>query len=171
MVRDLTMSSVILDEGMVYFDARLSQHYPTVEIRAADVCLRPADTLLIAALCRGLVETAAREWSRSVEAPGVPTTLVRFAMWQAAREGVPGRLLDPFTLRPRPAWDVIDRLVEHIRPALGEAGDVEVVKEGLERVRTRGNGAQLQERMMERTGQLIDVVAHAVRVTAGHEED
>ena len=51
------------------------------------------------------------------------------------------------------------------------AGDVEVVKEGLERVRTRGNGAQLQTRMMERTGQLIDVVAHAVRVTAGHEED
>ena len=88
-----------------------------------------------------------------------------------AAEGVSGRLLDPFTLRPQPAWNVIDRLVEHIRPALGAADDVEVVKAGLERVRTRGNGAQLQTRMMERTGQLIDVVAHAVRVTAGLEED
>ncbi len=171
LVRDLTMSSVILDEGMVYFDARLSQHYPTVEIRVADVCLRASDTVLVAALCRGLVETAAREWARSVEATAVPTTLVRFATWQAAREGVSGRLLDPFTLRPQRAWDVIDRLVEHIRPALGEADDVQLVKEGLERVRTRGNGAQLQERTMERTGQLIDVVAHAVRVTAGHEEE
>jgi carboxylate-amine ligase len=171
MVRDMTMSSVILDEGMVYFDARLSQHYPTVEIRAADVCLRASDTVLIAALCRGLVETAARDWSRSVEAPAVPTTMVRLAAWQAAREGVSGRLLDPRTSRPRPAWDVIDDLVEHVRPALSEAGDVDLVKEGLERLRTRGNGAQLQRRTMERTGQLIDVVAHAVRVTAGHEED
>src|SRR3546814_18115899 len=125
------MSSVILDEGMVYFDARLSQHYPTVEIRVADVCLRASDTVLVAALCRGLVETAAREWARSVEATAVPTTLVRFATWQAAREGVSGRLLDPFTLRPQRAWDVIDRLVEHIRPALGEPADVQLVTAGL----------------------------------------
>lgn len=171
MVRDMTMSSVILDEGMVYFDARLSQHYPTVEIRVADVCLRASDAVLLAALCRGLVETAARDWARSVPVPDVPTTMVRLATWQAAREGTEGRLLDPFTSRPRLAWDVLDRLVEHIGPALSEAGDVEVVKEGLERIRTRGNGAQLQTRTMERTGQLIDVVAHAVRVTAGQEED
>lgn len=171
MVRDMTMSSVILDEGMVYFDARLSQHYPTVEIRVADVCLRASDAVLLAALCRGLVETAARDWARSVPVPDVPTTMVRLATWQAAREGTEGRLLDPFTSRPRLAWDVVDRLVEYVAPALSEAGDVELVKEGLERIRTRGNGAQLQTRTMERTGQLIDVVAHAVRVTAGQEED
>ncbi|MBC7308111.1 MAG: glutamate--cysteine ligase, partial [Dietzia sp.] len=171
MVRDMTMTSVILDEGMVYFDARLSQHYPTVEIRVADVCLRASDSVLLAALCRGLVETAARDWSRSLPAPDVPTTMVRLATWQAAREGTTGRLLDPLTSRPRPAWDVVDQLVEHIHPALSESGDVELVKEGLERIRTRGNGAQLQARTMERTGQLIDVVAQAVRVTAGQEEE
>ncbi len=168
-VRDMTMSSVILDEGMVYFDARLSHHYPTVEIRAADVCVRSADTVLIAALCRGLVETAARGWARADEVPQVPTAMLRFAMWQAAREGVSGRLLDPFTSRPRPPWSVVDRLVEYIEPALIDADDFDLVKAGLERIRHEGNGAQVQRRSMERTGQLIDVVAQAVRITAGQE--
>jgi carboxylate-amine ligase len=95
--------------------------------------------------------------------------MLRLGSWQAAREGVSGRLLDPFTSRPRPAWAVIDRLVEHIEPALIEADDLDLVKTGLERIRNDGNGAQVQRRSLERTGQLIDVVAQAVRITAGHE--
>ena len=59
LVRTMVLSSVILDPGMVYFDARLSQHYPTVEIRAADVCFSIDEAIVVAALCRGLVETAA----------------------------------------------------------------------------------------------------------------
>ena len=35
-------SDTLIDPGMVYFDARLSERYPTVEIRIADVCLRAA---------------------------------------------------------------------------------------------------------------------------------
>jgi len=166
----MTMSSVILDEGMVYFDARLSHHYPTVEIRVADVCQRASDTILVAALCRGLVETAARELARDEELVPVPTSMLRLASWQASREGLTGRLLDPHTVRPRPAWSVIDQLVEHISEALEDADDLARVKDGLERVRQEGNGAQVQRRSMERTGQLIDVVSQAVRLTAGQED-
>lgn len=61
-VQVLIDTGVLRDEGMIYFDARLSHRYPTVEIRVADVCLDPADTVLLATLARGLVETAAREW-------------------------------------------------------------------------------------------------------------
>ena len=43
---------------MVYFDARLSARYATVEIRVADVCTDLDDAVLVAALCRALVETA-----------------------------------------------------------------------------------------------------------------
>jgi carboxylate-amine ligase len=32
-------SGAVVDSGMIYFDARVSRRYPTVEIRAADVCL------------------------------------------------------------------------------------------------------------------------------------
>jgi glutamate---cysteine ligase / carboxylate-amine ligase len=61
LVRSMVESGVLLDDGMIYFDARLSQRYPTVEIRVADVCVDLEDTLVIAALCRALVETAAAE--------------------------------------------------------------------------------------------------------------
>jgi len=54
-VQRMVRTGTVLDAGMVYFDARLSEHYPTIEIRVADVCLHPDDTVLIGALGRALV--------------------------------------------------------------------------------------------------------------------
>jgi len=48
-----------LDEGMLYYDARLSASYPTVEIRVADACTDVDHALVVAALGRALVETLA----------------------------------------------------------------------------------------------------------------
>ena len=59
LVRSMVDSGVLLDDGMVYFDARLSHRYPTVEIRVADVCGDVDDTMVVAGVCRALVETAA----------------------------------------------------------------------------------------------------------------
>ena len=50
------------DAGMLYFDARLAESYPTIEIRVADVCTELDDMVLIAGLCRGLVSSAAQAW-------------------------------------------------------------------------------------------------------------
>lgn len=61
-VQQMVGTGTLLDTGMVYFNARLSERYPTIEIRIADVCLRPDDAVLIAALARALVETEARSW-------------------------------------------------------------------------------------------------------------
>ena len=170
LVRDMVLSSVILDEGMVYFDARLAQHYPTVEIRAADVCFTVEEAVVLAALCRGLVETAAQEWELGKEAPDVPTSMLRLATWQAGREGLEGNLLDWRTGRPVPSWTVLDALVDHVGAALEDAGDLVVVQEGLARVREEGNGAVRQRAMLARTGRLVDVVAESVRTTAQHAE-
>ena len=163
----MVLSSVILDEGMVYFDARLAQHYPTVEIRAADVCFTVDEAIVLAAICRGLVETAAREWAAGTEAPDVPTALLRLATWQAAREGLEGQLLDPRTGRPKPCWKVVEGLRgPHRAGAGGRQVTSTTVRDGLARLREEGNGAIRQRRMLERTGQLIDVVAESVRATA-----
>ena len=167
-VRELVLTSVILDEGMVYFDARLAAHYPTVEIRAADVCFTVDEALVVAAICRALVDTAADEWARGIQAPLVPTQLIRIATWQAGREGLAGNLIEWRSGLPRPSWSVVTRLLDYIGPALQASGDLADVEAGLERVREEGNGAIRQRSMLERTGQLIDVVAEAVRATAGH---
>ena len=85
-IDDLLRTQTILDDGMVYFDARLSSRYPTVEVRVADVCLDADDAALQAALVRGIAETATGD---PVSQPR--TELLRAATWRAARSGPHGR--------------------------------------------------------------------------------
>ncbi|MCM3659948.1 glutamate--cysteine ligase [Georgenia satyanarayanai] len=167
-VEAMLATGVVLDEGMVYLDARPSRTYPTLEFRAADVCQDPRDAVVVAALCRALVQTAAEEWDAGKAAPPVPTQMLRLATWQASRFGMSGELLDPGTSRPLPAADVVGALVDHVRPALREADDdLALVEEGVARLREVGTGADRQRRELERTGSLGDVVAAAVRTTHG----
>lgn len=168
-VERMVRTGVLLDPGMVYFDARPSHHYPTIEIRVADVCQDVRDTVLLAALCRGLVETAAEEWRAGTPAAPVPVHLLRLATWQAGRYGLSGDLLDPLTSLPRPAGDVLDDLYRYVRPALAAAGDEELVEHGLQRLLSTGTGADRQRRILAKTGNLSDVVAAAVRTTRGQE--
>ncbi len=58
LVERMLDTGVLLDPGMLYFDARLSQRFPTVEIRVADVCLDVETAELVPGLSRALVETA-----------------------------------------------------------------------------------------------------------------
>ncbi|SEG62662.1 carboxylate-amine ligase [Thermomonospora echinospora] len=164
-VRTMIETGTLLDEGMVYFDARLSRRYPTVEIRVPDVCLIADDTVLVAALTRGLVETAAREHRAGVPPAPVRTELLRSAMWRAGRSGLGGTLVHPGTWRPAPVETVVRALVEHVRPALEDAGDMADVRDLLKAPARRGNGARLQRAAYARTGRTAGVVADAVERT------
>jgi carboxylate-amine ligase len=157
-------SRTLLDEGMIYFDARLSREHPTVEVRVADVCLAADDVVLLAALVRALVETAARSWRAGVPPPVVRTELLRLAAWRAARSGLEGELLDPAG-RPAPAVEVVRKLMNHVRPVLDDQCELELVEDLLTAVLGRGNGATVQRRVYRASGQLPDVVTHAVRCT------
>ena len=167
LVDGLLASGVILDEGMLYFDARCSHRYPTVEIRMPDVCLDVRDAVLIAALCRALVETSAEEWAAGEPPPPVPTALLRLATWQAARWGVSEKLLDPLTSRPRPASDVIGTLLDHVRHTLRCSDDQALVTEGIDRLFVGGNGATQQRDVFAKTGYLSDVIAALAQATGG----
>lgn len=162
--RAMVESGTLLDGGMVYFDARLSRKHPTVEVRIADVCLAADDAVLVAALGRALVETAARLWRAGVPPPVVRTELLRLATWRAARSGLDGDLLDP-TGRPAPAVQVIRKLVDHVRPVLHDQGELEIVEDLVTTVLERGNGATAQRHIYHTSGQLSDVVIHAVKRT------
>lgn len=165
-VRSLIGTGVLRDEGMVYFDARLSHRYPTVEVRIADVCLDPADTVLLATLVRGLVDTAAREWRAGEPPQDVSTSVLRAASWQAGRAGLEDWLVHPRTLRPEPAPAVLRALLDHVRDALEDSGDLEAAERALAAVERRGNGARIQREILARTGSLRDTVAECVRITA-----
>jgi carboxylate-amine ligase len=161
-VRAMLGTGVPLDEAMLYLDARLSRSYPTVEIRVADVCLHPDDTVLIAALCRALVDTAAREWQSGVPPVPVPAAVLRLAAWRASRSGITGELLDPVTASARPAGAVLEQFLNHVRPALAENGDEEDTDVLLNQLLHRGTGAQQQRLALQQGKALHDVVAAAI---------
>lgn len=164
-LRLLVDTGVPLDEGMAYFDARPSRHYPTLEVRVADVCLDPRDTVLVAALSRALVDTAAKEWAQGESADPVSVAVLRLAMWQAGKHGITGDLLDPRTHRPRPAREVVETLVEHVSPALRETGDLARVEAGVDRIFTRGTGSSTQRRILAEEGQLASAVVRMAELT------
>ncbi|MER6119385.1 glutamate--cysteine ligase [Streptomyces sp. NPDC001743] len=166
-VEALIDTGVLRDKGMVYFDARLSHRYPTVEIRVADVCLDPADTVLLATLARGLVETAARSWRAGEPPDALPVSVLRMAAWQAARSGLEGSLLHPRTMRPAPAEDVLDVLLAHVRDALEATGDLASAESALRAVMSRGPGARVQRRLLAETGSLRATVAECVARSRG----
>ncbi|MFP8885159.1 glutamate--cysteine ligase [Streptomyces mangrovi] len=165
-VRSMIRTGALLDEGMIYFDARLARNYPTVEVRVADVCLDARDTVLLAALVRALVETAARQWRAGDPPMPVDVGLLRLAAWRAGRSGLSGELVHPVTFEPAPAESVVGALLDHTAPALSDAGDLSLAKEGTEDLFRRGNGAAAQRAVFEETGgDLSAVVAEAVRRT------
>ena len=167
LIDGLLATGTVVDSGMVYFDARLSATWPTVEVRVADVCLRVADAVTLAGLVRGLVETAARDARAGRPAPGARSELIRVASWRAARSGVTGDLVHPVTWRPAPAGEVAAALLDHVRPALADAGDEERVAAGVAGILRRGTGADLQRRVLADTGDAGAVVRAAVEETAG----
>jgi carboxylate-amine ligase len=155
-------TDTLLDEGMIYLDARLSRSHPTVEVRVADVCREPDDAVLVAALVRALVDTAVTEWDEGVPPVPVRTDVLRLASWRAGRSGVGDQLLHPRTWRPASAATVLGALVEHLTPALEAAGDLGSVHELLGAVLERGNGAVRQRAVYQRTGDLAAVLRDAV---------
>jgi carboxylate-amine ligase len=57
----------------------------------------------------------------------VPDCLLSAAHWRAAHDGLDDRLVDPRVGEPRPAWDVLDGLLEKIMPALAHRGELDIV--------------------------------------------
>ncbi|NMO92358.1 glutamate--cysteine ligase [Actinomycetospora sp. TBRC 11914] len=156
-VAAMIATGTVLDEGMVYFDARLAASYPTVEVRVADVAGEVEEAVVVALLARALVETAARGWAAGEPPTSAPVEALRLAHWRAARSGcVPGHdteaglLVDPRTGRPAEAGAVVHALLEHVADALGP--DAARVRAGCAQVLAGATGAARQRRVFTEAG-------------------
>ena len=94
-VRRLIARGAALDERSVYFLARLSPRYPTVEVRVADVCLDAGTAVLAAGLTRALVATALAEARQGTPVPAAPARQVAAALAAAAQNGLAGAGIEP----------------------------------------------------------------------------
>lgn len=140
--RELLLSSESLpDAGHIGWSARLSEKFPTLEFRASDVQLTSAEAVALAALMRALIDTVLDTAAELIEpAP----ELLQLALWQAARVGMQGNLLDLKSGSNTPAWEHVRRLLDFVRSALESNGDESLVYEALERWAKTGTGAQQQ---------------------------
>jgi glutamate---cysteine ligase / carboxylate-amine ligase len=150
-VERLIRGGVALDEAAIYFDARVSARYSTVEIRVADVSTDLDRTVAIAALCRALVEQVLESWRAGEPTPSIRSEYLHGAGWAAARNGMSDRLFALPEAEPVSARAALDRLVEFVRPALDRFGDTDLVDADLARLHESGTGAE-QQRALVRDG-------------------
>jgi carboxylate-amine ligase len=158
-VDGLLRCGAILDRGMIYWDIRLSEHQPTVEIRIADVMPTVEHAALLAVLVRALAGRAL-DGAPLVAEPetDVPQEVLRGQLWRAARDGLAGRCVDPGTGRLVPTWQLVDGLVDDLSPYLRSTGDTEHVTETLAVLRATGGGAQRQRARYDRRHRITDVI-------------
>lgn len=162
LVERLVTSGALGAEYTTFWFARPSPALPTVEVRVADTATTPDEALLQALLSRALVDTAL-----AGPADGTPASasepledVLPAAVWSAARYGLGGRGVDPWTGHARPAAELVDALLDHVRPALERSGDADLVDAMARRIVTDGSGAQRQRRAAAHG------IRHAVRTVA-----
>lgn len=132
------------DQHTCFWLARLSDKYPTIEIRASDVGLTADDSALQAALSRAIVLSALRDADSGMAPPVIDQQWADAAVWAAARFGLNGPLIDPVRREQLPATAMLAILLEKTTDALCEAGDYYNARTLLSGVKRRGTGSQLQ---------------------------
>ena len=144
LVRDLEAIGAIEDASYLYWYARPSQQFPTVEFRAADVCLGVDEAVAIAALSRALAWTAAAEAQAGRSWHGEAPATLDAAMWRASRYGLGSSLVSPSARARRPAAMVVAEFLDHVGTGLEVHGDAGEVGELVATILARGNGADRQ---------------------------
>jgi len=164
-VRRLIERGAALDERSVYFLARLSPRYPTVEVRVADVCLDVGTTMLVAGLTRALVATALAEARRGTPAAATWAWRVAADLAGAAQHGLAGPSMDPFTGNAVDARTLRSRLLDHAGAALGDRGDAQIITALLHQLDDRGTGADRQRALFASTSSASAFIQALARAT------
>ncbi|MDH6623107.1 carboxylate-amine ligase [Streptomyces sp. LBL] len=150
-IQRLLDGGLIADRGQLYWQARLSERYPTIEVRCLDVQLRVDDAVMFAGIIRALVETALAEESAGAPEPDCAHELLQAGMWYAARHGLSDTLIGPEG-DPSRAGDVVVALLRHIAVALDAAGDTRQVTALVHRLLQGGTGADRQRTALAQGG-------------------
>ena len=165
-VRMLDQAGAVLDDGMVYWDVRPSAKFPTIEVRVADVPATVAETVLLATLIRAAVMTALDDERNGQPVTPISPHALKAAYWKSAHDGLDGDAIDLLDSHaPIPARMLLDRFVDHVRPALEAVGDFDMVNTELVGLDSAGNGATRQRRVWHRRHAVKDVISELATAT------
>ena len=157
-IQQLIDTDITDDPTKVYWDIRLSERFPTVEYRMSDVCTNIEDVVMLAGLLRSLAYTCYQDAQSNKPFPWVRGEMLKAAMWQSARYGLHGELINFATMQALPARSLVDELLGYVRPALEHFEDWSRVSDRITYILTHGNGAQRQRQVYEEAGSYEAVV-------------
>ncbi len=120
----LVEAGLIPDASKIWWDIRPSVRYPTLEMRISDICTRWRDAVSIAAMYRCLLHMLFRLRTSNQRWRTYAQMLVSENVWRAQRYGTAGDLMDFGKSALVPFPDLIDELVELLRPDAEELGCV-----------------------------------------------
>jgi carboxylate-amine ligase len=165
--RELTASGTVMDRKMIYWYARPSERWPTLEVRVADVNADLDVPVLLAVLLRGLAQTllARLGAGRPVPGPGDERRLRRDHR-AAALYGMDSQGTDPVDGSSAGVAARLASLLEFAAPGLRAARDLETADALLTAVLAHGGGAGQQRADYQARGSLDDVVNGLVERTA-----
>ncbi len=106
-VQSLVHTGVIEDASKIWWDARLSSKFPTLEIRMMDVCPRVDDSLALASLCRCVCRMLWRRQQTGEKPVLSPRLVVMENRWRAQKFGAEATLIDHRQTALRPLADLV----------------------------------------------------------------
>lgn len=147
--RIMLNSGALLDAGHIGWAVRLSEHNPTIEVRAADEQLTAGESVAIAMLVRALVDTGLAQGRM---AKTVEDRLLDLGLWHASKMGMSGPLFDAGTETRLEPEQVLRQLLDYAGEHLANNGDLDFVQSYFARIASVGNGAQRQRASWARGG-------------------
>jgi carboxylate-amine ligase len=158
-------TGTIEDATKIYWDIRLSEHFPAIEFRDTDCCLAVDEAVMIVGLIRAEVQTCSEQVRHGEPLPMVRPELLRAAHWRAARYGSSGELIDVLDQCSLPAAGMVEKMLTVLRPALETEGNWEEISSLVHEILQSGNGAILQRALYLPNGRIEDVVELIVAET------
>jgi len=141
----------------LWWDVRPHHNFGTVEIRMCDMPGNLDDTLALSALIHCLVKSLSDEIDEGAYQHDCHPILVRQNKWRAARYGNAAQMVDAFTYEVHSLEQVVDGLVERLRPTSDNLGCTEYLEHCRE-MAAKPTWADRQLTLTQETGSLQEMV-------------
>ncbi|MFM7148885.1 MAG: carboxylate-amine ligase [Gemmataceae bacterium] len=166
LVNTLVQTNCIPNGSKLWWDLRPNWTYPTLELRACDVCTRIEEAVCIAALFQALIAKLWKLRRDNLTFRVYPLSLIEENKWRAVRFGLDGKLLDLGKQVELPTRELLHEFIEgFLGDVIDELGTRKEIEYAFHILR-HGNSAARQIAIFKETGDLNAVVDQLIQETA-----
>lgn len=144
----LVHAGIIEDSTKIWWDVRPSARFPTLEMRITDVCTRVEDAVTVAAMYLSILHMLYRLRRRNQRWRQYAPMLISENIWRAQRYGIEGSLMDFGKGTLVPFGELVEEMIEVVRPDAEELGCLPQVERARDIVR-EGTSAERQIQVVE----------------------